>query len=133
MKHAILLTHGPIGFALIEAVRGIMGLDEGLHALSVTDMSITEIASRLKALVSGPEERQDGVIIMASLRGGSCWNVAVSIANEHDQIRVVAGVNLPMVLSFITKRQELTLEALAETVEQDARKGICLLAPGRNC
>ncbi|HOT96263.1 MAG TPA: hypothetical protein PLG50_06690 [bacterium] len=133
MKHAILLTHGPIGEALIEAVRGIMGLDEGLHALSVTDMSITEIASRLEAMVSGPDEKQDGVIIMASLRGGSCWNVAVGTGSGRSNVRIVSGVNLPMVLSFITKRQDLSLDALAEEVEQDGQRGICRPVPGKGC
>ena len=133
MKHAILLTHGPIGEALIEAVRGIMGFDEGLHALAVTDMSITEIASRLSALVSGPDERQDGVLIMASLRGGSCWNVAVSIASDYKHVRALSGVNLPMVLSFITKRESLSLDDLAAEVQHDAARGICLLDPGSGC
>lgn len=133
MKHAILLTHGPIGEALIEAVRGIMGLDEGLHALAVTDMSIAEITSRLKALVSGPDERQDGVLILASLRGGSCWNVAVSIASDYKHVRVLSGVNLPMVLSFITKRESLSLDDLAAEVQHDAARSICLLDPGSGC
>ena len=133
MKHAILLTHGPIGEALIEAVRGIMGFDEGLHALAVTDMSITEIASRLSALVSGPDELQDGVLIMASLRGGSCWNVAVSIASDYKHVRVLSGVNLPMVLSFITKRESLPLEALAAEVQHDGARGICLLSQDKGC
>jgi mannose/fructose/sorbose-specific phosphotransferase system IIA component len=133
MKHAILLTHGPIGDALVEAVRGIMGLDDGLHALSVTDMSIAEIASRLQAMVTGPDEKQDGVIIMASLRGGSCWNVAVGIASQHSNVRVLSGVNLPMVLSFITKRQDLTLEQLVEEAHHDGLRGICLLSPGKSC
>ncbi len=133
MKHAILLTHGPIGDAVIEAVRGIMGLDEGLHALSVTDMSIAEIAARLKALVAGPDEMQDGVIIMASLRGGSCWNVAASVASEYQNVRVIAGVNLPMVLSFFTKRQNLTLDQLAEEVYRDGTRGICMLTAVKSC
>ena len=131
MKHAILLTHGPIGEALIEAVRGIMGLDDGLHALTVTNMSIAEIASRLRALISGPDERQDGVLIMASLRGGSCWNVAVSIASDYKHVGVLSGVNLSMVLSFITKRESLSLEDLAAEVQHDGARGICLLSPDK--
>ncbi len=133
MKHAILLTHGPIGEALIEAVRGIMGLDDGLHALTVTNMSIAEIASRLRALISGPDERQDGVLIMASLRGGSCWNVAVSIASDYKHVGVLSGVNLSMVLSFITKRESLSLEDLAAEVQHDGARGICLLSPDKGC
>ncbi len=126
MKHAILLTHGPIGDALIEAVRGIMGLDEGLHSLMVNNMSVAEINSRLLALINAPEELQDGVVIMASLKGGSCWNVAVATARNHRQVRVVSGVNLAMVLSFITKRDDLSLDDLADAVVKDGLRGIAL-------
>ncbi len=133
MKQGILLTHGPVGDAMIEAVRTIMGIDEGLYALSVTNMSITEIASRLRALVKTPAGDEDGVLIMASLRGGSCWNVAVGIAKEFPGIKVLSGVNLAMVLSFVTKRDQLSLQELAEEVYQDAAEGVCLLASGKPC
>ncbi len=124
MKHAILLTHGPIGDALIDAVEGIMGMEEGLHSLSVTNMSVAEITDRLLALVNGPDEKQDGVIIMASLKGGSCWNVSVSVAMRHSNVRVVSGVNLPMVLSFMTKRDTMDIDELAESIEKDGTRGI---------
>lgn len=124
MKNAILITHGPIGDAIIEAVRGIMGVDEGLHALSVTDMSLAEISARLAALVNAPENQDDGLIVMASLKGGSCWNVSAAIAGNNPNVRVVSGVNLPMVLSFVTKRDSLSLDDLVETLERDGQRGV---------
>ena len=126
MKHAVLLTHGPIGDAMIEAVRGIMGLDEGLHALSVTNMSVAEISERLMSLVNAPEEQQEGVIIMASLKGGSCWNVAVAVSRDNAKVKVVSGLNLAMVLSFVTKRDHWDLDALTEAVVKDALRGISI-------
>ncbi|NIA29598.1 MAG: hypothetical protein GWP06_06750 [Actinobacteria bacterium] len=124
MKNAILITHGPIGSAIIEAVRGIMGVDEGLYALSVTDMSLNEISARLAALVNAPENQDDGIIVMASLKGGSCWNVSAAVAGKNPNVRVVSGVNLPMALSFITKRDSLSLDDLVETLETDGQRGV---------
>lgn len=126
MKHCIILTHGPVGEALITAVETIIGKQNGLHALSVTDMSVTEIRQRLEALVNAPDE-QDGVCILASLKGGSCWNVAAQVANGKPNVTVVSGANLPMVLSFVTKRELLDLQELTETVEQDGLRGIARL------
>lgn len=126
MKHAILLTHGPIGEAMIEAAKGITGLDEGLHPLSVANMSVQEIAARLLSLINAPDEKQDGVIILASLKGGSCWNVAISVAKDQEKVRVVSGLNLSMVLSFITKRNNLSLDELSEQITQDGLRGIAL-------
>ncbi len=133
MKHAILLTHGPIGEALIEAARGVMGVDEGLHALSVTNKSAEEIAWRLKALLDAPEERQEGVIILASLKGGSCWNVAAALARDHQMIRVISGLNLSMVLSFLNKRDSLSLDELSQQIVQDGLRGIDLCPANQIC
>ena len=124
MIHAVFVTHGPVGDALIEAVRGIIGIDEGLHALSVTNMSVEEIYQRLSALVNAPEEKQDGIIILACLKGGSCWNVSAAIAQKHENVKVISGVNLPMALSFVTKRDDFGLEELAVEIEKDGKEGV---------
>ena len=124
MINAIFVTHGPIGDAIIEAIRGIIGIDEGLHALDVMNMSAEEIYQRISALVNAPKKKDEGLIIMASLKGGSCWNVSASIARNHPKVKVVSGVNLPMALSFITKRQDYALPQLAEEIRKDGEKGI---------
>ena len=125
MKHGILVTHGEIGRALIDAAERIVGKQEFLQTLSVQKLSVKDIYERLKAMVSGPA-KEDDVIIMASLRGGSCWNVSVAVAKEFPRIKVVSGVNLPMVLSFLTKREHFNGEELVEILHQDAIRGVAV-------
>ena len=36
MKHGVVIAHGPLGSAFIEAAKSIMGQDDGLFPLSVT-------------------------------------------------------------------------------------------------
>ncbi|MBN2000071.1 PTS sugar transporter subunit IIA [candidate division KSB1 bacterium] len=127
MKHGILITHGPIGDAIIQASRTILGIDDGLHALDVTEMSVDEITQRLKSIVNSPERREQGVIIMASLLGGSCWNVSAAVAKEMKNIEVVSGVNLPMVLSFMTKRDKMPLKELAQVLVNDGHRSVTKL------
>jgi mannose/fructose/sorbose-specific phosphotransferase system IIA component len=124
MKHAVVITHGPIGEALIEATQSILGKDEGLHGITVTGMSLTEIQDRLLAIVHSPDEKNEGVIIMVCLKGGSCWNVAAGIALQEKNVRLISGVNLPMLLSFMTKRVNLTLDNLLNELERDGIRGI---------
>ncbi|NOZ55380.1 MAG: PTS sugar transporter subunit IIA [Calditrichaeota bacterium] len=126
MVAGILVTHGPVADALIQAATGILGPVEHLAGLSVTGLSLSAIQSRLRSLVHGYAER-DGVLIMASLRGGSCWNAAARVAHEVANVRVVSGVNLPMVLSFVTKREHLELNELAQVIANDGTRGITLL------
>jgi PTS system mannose-specific IIA component len=126
MKRGILITHGPIGAAIIEAVRGIIGTDEGLYALSVNEFSALDLTRKLEKLIDDSDDG-DGVILMASLKGGSCWNVSAMSSRHRRNVRTLSGVNLPMVLSFITKREKLSLDDLAKKLAEDGKRGIDFL------
>jgi len=127
MKQGVVIAHGPLGAAYIEAAKTIMGSDEGLFALSVTDMSIEEIASRLGSIVNETREDVDGIIIMACLRGGSSWNVSAAVTKDKPHVRLVSGVNLAMLLTFLTRRDVLSLDELAEKLKTEAVKGVTIL------
>ena len=128
MKHGVVIAHGQLGQGVIDAASTIMGNIEGLSALSVTEMSVSEIHQRLNALVANPAEGVDGIVLMACLRGGSSWNVSSAVANDHKHVRVISGVNLAMLLSFITNRDRLDLDDLMQAMVVDSTKGIHLLA-----
>jgi mannose/fructose-specific phosphotransferase system component IIA len=127
MKHAVIVAHGPLGAAFIEAAKTIMGTDEGLFSLAVTDMSVQEIQSRLNSIVNDPREDVEGIIIMACLRGGSSWNVSAAVAKGLPHVRLVSGVNLGMLLTFLLKRETLSLDNLVDEMKKEAGKGITSL------
>ena len=127
MKHGVIIAHGPLGQAFIDAAKSIMGTDEGLFPLSVTAMSIQEISSRLNSLVYEPRDDVDGIVIMACLRGGSSWNVSAAVTKDLPHVRLVAGLNLAMLLTFLLKRESLQLDELVEEMKKEAGKGISSL------
>ena len=127
MKHGVVIAHGPLDKAFIEAAKSIMGTDDGLFPLYVTDMSITELESRLTSIVNEPREDVDGIIIMACLRGGSSWNVSAAVARDKPRVRLLSGLNLAMLLTFLTKRDPLSLDALTKKMNEEAEKGVTLL------
>ncbi len=123
MVTCVLVTHGPVADALSKAAQSVMGGIAGVHALSVSPLSMESIVQKLEVLASSPEARE-GMLIMATLRGGSCWNAACKVARRHRHVRVLSGVNLPMLLSFLTKRDRLPFAELVETVCRDGARGI---------
>lgn len=124
MKNGIIIAHGPLGNAFIEAAKCILGTDEGLYALSVTEMSNQEIAQRLQSLTGSFGPNIEGTVIMACLRGGSSWNISASVIQNNDRVRLISGCNLAMVLSFMTHRDKLPLDELVETIRKQAVDGI---------
>lgn len=126
MIGGIVVTHGPMAQPLIEAAETILGKVENIRALSTTPYSLREIVAEIEKIID-EESWEDGVLILASLRGGSCWNAAVLVTNQRKNVQVVSGVNLPMLISFLNKRDSLALSELAETVHNDGIRGIVKL------
>ncbi|HEX9970904.1 MAG TPA: hypothetical protein VGD14_02430 [bacterium] len=127
MISGIVLTHGTIGKALIKAAKSILGEIDHIHDISTTGHSLESINTKLKNMILS-QNWEDGTLIMASLMGGSCWNAGVVIAHQMPNIEVVSGVNLIMLISFLSKRDRHTLVELSEIVKQDGIRGISRLS-----
>jgi len=123
MIGGIVLTHGKIGVALIGAAESIFGEIDNIHALSTTNLSLIDINTKLKKIISS-QSWEHGTIIMVSLMGGSCWNSGVGLARQLPKVEVVSGVNLTMLISFLSKRERYPLPELAEIIKKDGIRGI---------
>jgi len=68
----------------------------------------------------------DKMIAMVDLRGGSCWTVAKMITREFPEMKVISGVNVPMLISFLTKRDKVPFGELPQVLDTDSHRGIML-------
>ncbi len=123
MIGGIVLTHGQIGDALIDAAASILGVSDNVTALSTASLSFLDINAKLNQVIAA-QDRKSGTIVMVSLKGGGCWNSALALARQLPKVEVVSGVNLTMLLSFLTKRDRLSLLELAATIKDDGIRGI---------
>jgi len=123
MVGGIVLTHGKIGEALIEAAKSILGEFDNIYALSTTNLSLIDINKNLRQIIS-TQNWEDGTMVMVSLMGGSCWNSGVGLARQLPKTEVVSGANLIMLISFLTKRDRYSLPELAEIIKEDSLRGI---------
>ncbi len=111
----VVVSHGDVGTALVEAVHAITGDDRALVAVSNKGCS----SDSLGILVS--EAVGDGnCILFVDLPGGSCLQAAARFQREHSSTTVVAGVNLAMLLDFVHHRDADISEAAARAVNVGA-------------
>jgi|SaaInl4_150m_RNA_FD_contig_31_1653518_length_1063_multi_4_in_0_out_0_2 mannose PTS system EIIA component len=128
MTALILLSHGDLSAALLRTAEGIVGPIENARAISNSGKSPETIAEDVREAVASFDEAS-GVMIMVDLFGSSCWRCGVTGgAGVPDDLNlpcaVISGVNLGAVLSFSQKRDTMPLQELAETMANDARRGI---------
>lgn len=115
----IVVAHSELAAALIQAVERIAGGEGALVPLSNEGLSPAAICERLDALAGeGP------AIVFADLREGSCGMAARKVClGERRGRAVITGVNLPVLLDFVTKRH-LPIEELVPRLVERGRAAI---------
>ncbi len=110
---ALLVTHGRLGDALLEAAERIVGPLEGVAVLSNDGLSRDALtqAVRERVMAFGP----GGGLLFVDVAGGSCAQAALGVAAREAEgpTLVITGVNLPMMLDFAHHRSDLDPRALA--------------------
>lgn len=97
----VILNHGRLGQELIASAEMIIGKISNIQAVSLMHgMSIEEFYKAADQVVS-PMEGE--VIILTDLFGGTPCNVAMMLQRKYD-IRVLCGMNLPMLIDLVNSR-----------------------------
>ena len=99
-----------------------------LEVLPVTPGCDLEDLGRETLAAIGRLNRGGGVLVLTDLYGSTPSNIANRLA-ELDYVRVVAGLNLPMLIRVLNY-SALTLDELMEKAVSGGRDGI--IACGRN-
>lgn len=95
----ILVGHGKMADGLLDAVREITGLTEGLVTLDNVGLTPDALEERLGVLTGDRP-----AVVFVDLPSGSCAFVARRLRARQANIAVVCGVNLPLLLDFVFHR-----------------------------
>ena len=124
MVGVLIITHGNLGYELIQAAELIKGRMNGVLAISVdptkgVEELKKEITSSIKKIDKGK-----GVLILTDLFGGTPSNLSLSFLKEG-KLEVVSGVNLPMLLKLPDVREK-DLTEFAYFIKDYGRRNISL-------
>ena len=115
----IVLAHGDMAGGLIDAVRHIAGVSgDFLVPLSNRGKGPEALAQEVRDLAGS-----EPAIVFTDLQSGSCGFAARRCIQETPNLVVISGVNLPILLEFVMRRQ-LPLEQLVPFLLAKGRAAI---------
>jgi mannose/fructose-specific phosphotransferase system component IIA len=120
----VIITHGTMASCLVKTLYKITGTDAPLEAVSNEGKAPEEIVNAL--LKKYPEDDELPLFVFSEFKGGSTWFAAHKFANMRKNIFVFSGVNLPMLISFVTKQQNYSPIELADVILADSLRGITM-------
>lgn len=124
MVGLVVATHGQLAAELLRTAESIVGPVPGAAAVSIdASSSVEEARARLATAIHKVGTDGEGVLVLTDMFGGTPANLALTFLDE--QIEVVTGVNLPMLLKLASTRGN-GLAAAAELATVQGQKNITL-------
>ena len=125
----LVITHGAIGTELKNVVEMILGPVEGLEAMTNSGKSGPEINQDVATWLDEccTESLQVPSLIMIDDYAGSCATAAQLAARGRENVAIISGVNLAMMLGFVTWRDSSDFDELVRKVVQKGREAITML------
>jgi PTS system mannose-specific IIA component len=128
MAGILIIAHTPFASALRDCIAHIYG---GLPArIGVLDIAPTDDPVRVLGQANAEVERlreENGVLVLTDLYGATPANIA-SRLSSLPQVRVISGVNLPMLVRAVCYRS-IPLDTLADKALAGGAKGIQSVMP----
>lgn len=124
----VVASHGELCRELLITAEMILGpAAQTTAAPLAAGESLQDFAAALRQAVDAVKQ-EAGVLVLADLAGGTPCNVAAVLAAQSEGIKVVAGVNLPMLLEVLSRREGASLVELAEMAVTAGQGGVCRIS-----
>jgi len=124
----LLLSHGHLAVEMLNTAEMIMGDISGVQAIPLEPGEDIEKYGKIIQKTM-KEASPDNLLIITDLLGGSPFMISMKQYNElenaHDHVRIVTGMNLPMILELINiKDNNMDIDELCDEMISAGTGGI---------
>ena len=109
--NGVVVCHGRLADALVNAAEGITGVKGALRSVSNTDCDRGTLEVRILEAVNGRP-----TVVFVDLASGSCLVATLARLRDRPDVKVVTGVNLAMLVDFVFHLEQTPDEAAERAV-----------------
>ena len=126
----VVVTHGQLATELVNAAEMIVGDLPHFTAVTIgwhedVDQAREAIGRAIEKVrdKAGTPDTPAGVLVLADMFGGTPANLAMTFL-ASDQVEVITGVNLPMLIKIANARESSDLLVMARELREHGRNAI---------
>ena len=119
----VIVSHGQVANELVAAAEAVVGDLTHITAVSIGWHDDVEMANEAIKRAIAQVSDGKGVLLLMDMFGGTPTNIAAMFLKENE-VEIVTGVNLPMVIKLASVNKEMTLHELAKEVEDQGKEAI---------
>lgn len=121
MTGIILVGHGNFGTGMLSSLELLSGTPEYCKAIDfLSGMTQEDLEEQVLALVHA--EGWTKTVLLTDIVGGTPFKAAVKLSLEDPEIRVIAGINLPVLLQLaVDADQAVDIDGCIEQAVEEGR------------
>ena len=124
----VITTHGHAAKALLATAEMIIGEQDNVRCVDFVPGENGEVLAGKIRAAAAELDTSAGLLLLVDLWGGTPFNASSGIAHDDANTEVVTGVNVPMLVSVLMEREDITalpeLTALAQREGADGVKSL---------
>lgn len=125
MIGGIIVSHGKLAEELLNALTIILGEVVNIESISIGWYDDVEDSKRKINQALKRVDQKNGVLVFTDMFGGTPSNLSFSFLKD-DRIEIITGVNLPMLIKFVSLQRSNNLKEVAKKVVEQGKKNIHL-------
>jgi len=114
MIGVLIASHGSLAMELQKTAEKIIGPQPQVAVLTTSGRQRKQLRDDVERLLASLDSG-DGVLVMVDSPGGTPANICLEAARGKDKVEVLAGVNLPMLMCLIDRKDQETVHSLAKS------------------
>ena len=121
----VVTGHANFGSGMTSSVNLIAGEQEAYQYVDFLPTYSTEdLAAELNKALDALKDCE-GVIIFTDLMGGTPFNTAAQLGRDRENVRILAGTNLPMLVEVVMSRKFMDdLDGLVDSLLQTGKEQV---------
>ncbi len=121
----VLVTHGRLAEEFVAATEHVVGPQSNVETICIGPDD--DMEQRRKDILAAVDavDTGTGVILLTDMFGGTPSNLAISIIDK-DNVEVIAGINLPMLIKLASVREKDDLAGAVAAAQESGRKYIAV-------
>lgn len=127
MAHLILTGHGNFAKGLASALEMVAGNVDAFSVVTFNQDEAADFPDTIEKTINDGLQNQGSVLVFCDLKGGTPFNCSMMQAAQNENIEVIGGVNLPILIETVFTHQTdtaLPASSLAEIAMNAASTSI---------
>lgn len=119
----VIVSHGRVASELLSAAETVVGAMSHITAVSIGWHDDVEHAKeQVRRSIENVSEGK-GVLLLTDMFGGTPTNISAMFIKKNE-VEIVTGVNLPMIIKLASQQEEISLSEMAKEVETQGKQAI---------